>query len=105
MRNFIISFVATLLLVGCEAMPTRDGPLFVKYKYVVISIPEELLEIPPPVYKIDPNTTTDRETGVWMIDSERRAIELEKRLKRIKEYQKKQQEEVAKLPAPDVIKR
>lgn len=94
-----------LLLTGCEAMPTRDGPLFVKYKYVVISIPDDLLEIPPPTYKIDPSAATDRDASVWMIDSERRAVELEKRLKRIKAYQQKQQDEVAKLPQPDVIKR
>ena len=105
MKSFILSFVFVLLLAGCEAIPTRDGPLLVKYKYVVISIPDELLELPSPMYKIDPDKATDKDTGLWITDSERRALELEKRLKKIREYQKRQLEEVNKLPQPDVIKR
>ena len=105
MKTYLLALTFTLLLMGCEAMPTRDGPLFVKYKYVVITVPDELLEIPAPTYKIDPSVATDKDAGVWLVDSERRALELEKRLKQIKAYIAKQQEEVAKFPQPDVIKR
>jgi len=105
MKSYLLALTFTLLLVGCQSMPAKDSPIFVKYKYIVMSVPDDLLEIPPPTYKIDPATVTDRDTGVWMVDSERRAIELEKKLRKIREYLKIQQAEVAKLPEPDVVKR
>lgn len=94
-----------LLLAGCTSMQTRDGPLFVQYKYVFVTIPDDMLEVPEPVYKLNPETATDRDAGVWMLDSERRALELEKKLKRIKAYQDQKLQDLKKLPEDDVIKR
>ena len=102
MKKLLIALMA-LSLSGCAHFFCKEPDQIVKYKYIVTTVPDDLLTIPAPVYKIDPTKATDKETGLWMTDSERRAIELEKKLKRIKELQDKQLQDVKKLPADDVI--
>lgn len=96
---------AVLLLSGCATTQLLDQPLFTKYKYVVTTVPEELLTIPAPTYRIDPATATDKEGAKWIVDDKGRAIELEKRLKAIKAWQDRQLLEIKKLPEADVVKR
>jgi hypothetical protein len=102
MKKLLIAFMA-LSLSGCAHFLCKEPDQIVKYKYIVTTVPDDLLTIPAPIYKIDPTKATDKETGLWMIDSERRAIEIEKKLKQIKELQDKQLQDMKKLPADDVI--
>ena len=80
-----------------------DQSVAVKYKYVVITIPESMLVIPEPERKLDTTKATDRDAALWMGDWERRYQEIEKRLKTIKEYQDRKLKEL-NLPAADVIR-
>lgn len=96
--------ICLLSLTGCPTMgPLRDQEVAVKYKYVVTSIPVDLTTVPPATVKIDPKTATDKEMAKWMADSEARYLEIEKRLKAIKDYQENKLKDL-KIPAEDIIK-
>ena len=76
-----------LLLSGCGAFETKEQPVAVQTKYVITTIPAEMLTVPPPTYKIDPATATDKDAAHWMTDSEARYLEIEKKLQAVKKYQ------------------
>jgi hypothetical protein len=98
------AFLLCLVLVGCATdKQLVDQSVAVKYKYVVTTIPDEMLEIPPAERTIDPVTATDKDVAKWMIDWERRYQEIERRLKTIKAYQDRKLREL-NLPKEDVIK-
>ena len=103
MKNILLIAGCLVLLTGCPTMPKVDVPVAVKYKYVITTIPEDLLVMPPPTYKIDPKTATDKEMAKWMSDSEQRYLEIEKRLKIAKEYQANKLKNL-KIPTEDIIK-
>ena len=102
MKKLLVLLMA-LSLTGCASWLCKEPTQVVKYKYIVSTVPDDLLAIPDPMYKIDPTTATDKAAGLWMTDSERRSLELEKKLKQIKALQAKQLEDLKKLPPEDVI--
>jgi hypothetical protein len=108
MKKLIIAAAIALTLPGCALLGSntlRDQQLAVKFKYFVVTVPPEMMVIPDPVYKLDTTISTDKDAAYWIIDSEKRALELERRLKAIKSYVDRQVEETKKLPEADVIKR
>lgn len=100
--RLIALLTIALLISGCNTCPVQpDQPVAVKYKYVVTEIPAEILEIPEPMYTIDPVNSSDKDAATWIVDSERRARLIEDRLKAVKKFQDKR---LKSLPAEDVIK-
>jgi hypothetical protein len=104
MKTFIALCLAASLLGGCASTKQLvDQGTVVKYKYVLMTIPNEMLVIPEVERTLDTTTATDKDTAKWMIDWERRYQEIEKRLKTIKIYQDRRIRELT-LPPEDVIK-
>ena len=102
--NKLIIFILTIFLTGCVTFSKKpDQELIVKYKYIVTEIPAELLVIPAPMYKINPKTATDKDAAQWLIDSEKRFLEIEKKLQAIKAYLDKKLKEL-NIPENDLIK-
>ena len=102
MKTIFIIFIC-FVLVGCNSTPKKEPPTqIIKYKYVAYRIPPEILTIPAPVNRIDIKKATDKDVGLWIIDSERRTIEIEKRLKVIKSLQDKQMTDLKKMNPEDV---
>ena len=102
MKSILIAIMTTVSLVGCANMqPPKD--IVVKYKYVVNTIPEEMLTVPPQVPAIDITTADDITVGGWMLDGEKRSLEIEGKLKSIKDLQDKRLLDLKALPAEDVI--
>lgn len=101
----IIALCTVALLSGCALFQQQkqEQPVAIKYKYVVMTVPEEMLEVPPVERKLDTTTATDKDAAKWMIDWERRYQEIERRLKMIKSYQDRRLKELT-LPPEDVIK-
>ena len=93
------------LLTGCSTLcPTpKDPQVAVKYKYVVNQIPDDMFTIPGQPYTIDPDLATDKDAAEWMLTSEARYIEIEKKLKAIKDFQEKKLKGLT-YPAEDVIR-
>lgn len=102
MKKLMI-IVALLTLSGCTWPVKPDQSTVVKYKYIVNTIPEEMLTVPSPTYKIDSVSATDKDASKWMIDSEKRYQEIEKKLKAIKTYQDDKLKNL-KVPPEDLIK-
>jgi len=99
----ILTILSCLILVGCGSSPKAPEPTqVIKYKYVVYSVPNELLAIPSQVKKLDPLKATDKDVGLWILDSEKRSFEMEKKLKAIKSLQEKQKTDLKKLRQEDV---
>ena len=100
----LIALCLAIMLGGCAIdKQLVDQTVAIKYKYIVMTIPEEMLTVPNVERKLDPNVATDKETAKWMIDWERRYQEIENRLKTIKTYQDRRLKELT-LPPEDVIK-
>lgn len=87
MKNALL-LVLALSLSGCSALfkPEVAQPVAIKYKYVITTVPSSMFEVPAPMYKIDVEKATDEEASQWMIDSEKRAQEIERRLLKVKEF-------------------
>lgn len=103
MKAIIGLFVAAML-VGCATEKQLvDQPVVIKYKYVISTIPDEMLTVPEPEAAIDPNTATDKDAAKWFVAWEKRYQEIERRLKAIKDYQIQRLKEL-KIPPEDVVK-
>lgn len=107
MKTILVALIVASTLTGCASWfkkeETPPPVVATKLKYVVVTIPNEMLEIPGPESRLDTGVATDKETARWMNDWERRYQEVERRLKKIKEYQDKKLQEL-KIPPEDVIK-
>ena len=102
MKKLLIIMMA-ISLSACELFPVKpDQPVVVKYKYVVNTIPDEMLSIPAAVPDLDLSVATDKDAAKWMIDSEQRAQAVEKKLKAVKLYQDDKIKNL-KVPVEDVI--
>lgn len=103
MKALILSLL--ICFAGCASLDQQkvDQPVVIKYKYVISTIPEEMLEIPEPEKRLDTSTATDKQAAQWMIIWERRYQEIERRLKMIGAYQARKLRELS-LPPEDVIK-
>lgn len=100
----LIALCLVVTLYGCGTQKQLvDQSVAIKYKYVVMTVPEEMLTIPDTERKLDITTATDKDAAKWMVDWERRYQEIEKRLKMIKAYQDRRLRELT-LPPEDVIK-
>lgn len=100
----IIALCLVILLGGCASTKQLvDQSVVVKYKYVLMTIPDEMLVIPEVEKNLDLTTATDKDAAKWMIDWERRYQEIEKLLKTIKTYQNRRISELT-LPPEDIIK-
>lgn len=100
MKALLILVLASVLQ-GCAPFKTVPETI-IKYKYVVITAPEEHLKIPAQIAPLDTKTATDKDAGNWILDTERRSLELEAKLKRIKELQDRRLKELESLPKADV---
>jgi uncharacterized protein YcfL len=99
----LLSIFSCLILVGCGSTPKAPEPTqVIKFKYVMYSIPNELLSIPSQVTRLDPLKATDKDVSLWILDSEKRSIEMEKKLKTIKRLQEKQKADLKNLRQEDV---
>lgn len=98
MKLSLLLLLAMSLLAGCDGLNIRpESGVVVRTKYVVTTIPDELLTLPPPTPALTaPRDRTDKEAAIWMIESEKRYLEIEKRLAEIKRYQANKLEELKK---------
>ena len=105
MKALLVSLmlVMSIGLVGCDTMPKRDQPVLIKYKYIINTIPADMLDIPAPITPVDSKIADDLAVGNWMIDSEKRVLEIEGKLKSVKKLQDQRLEDAKKLPKDDVI--
>jgi hypothetical protein len=102
MKKLLILMMA-ISLSACELFPVKpDQPVVVKYKYIVNTIPEEMLSIPTAVPDLDLSVATDKDAAKWMIDSESRYQTIEKKLEAVKTYQDDKIKNLS-VPAEDVI--
>jgi hypothetical protein len=102
MRLFLLALI--LAISGCATNPAApDKDVVVKYKYVVTTVPVELLTMPDPMYTIDVKTATDKEAAIWLIDSEKRAQIIESKLAAIKAFLERKIKEL-NVPEADVIR-
>ena len=85
MRLLIIALLLGAALVGCATAPPPQT--VTKYKYVIVQIPDKMLELPPPVPDIDTSTATDKDAAEWLLSKEERVRILEKMLSAIKALQ------------------
>lgn len=103
MKSLLIALVPLFLLAGCETNPIKpEEKIVTKYKYVVTTIPEEMLEVPKPVPNIDTKTSTDKDAALWLVEKEKRTQELEKKLRAVKSYQDRKLKELT-VPKEDII--
>lgn len=107
MKKLITAVAITFFLVGCNHIPqVPETSVVTKYKYVVVTVPQDLLTVPPQITPIDAKTATDKDAAKWMLDSEARYLEIEKRLKSVKTYldnKMKELQDDLKIPKEDVI--
>jgi hypothetical protein len=106
MKNILISLLACFSLSACSfpwVKPDQDKPIVVKYKYIVTTIPDTMLMIPPKVDKVDPFSITDKDAAKWLIDSEVRSSTIESQLKAIKTYQDEKLKSLS-YPPEDIIR-
>ena len=102
MKKLLI-LMMVISLSACELFPVKpDQPAVVKYKYIVNTIPEEMLSIPTAVPDLDLSVATDKDAAKWMIDSESRYQTIEKKLEAVKTYQDDKIKNLS-VPAEDVI--
>lgn len=91
MKRLWCAALVVLMLTGCAAWKTApvkiDQPVVIQQKLIPITIPDELLEVPPYPEPVNPRTMTDKDLANWLIDNERRNQEIAKRLDAIKKYQ------------------
>lgn len=100
----ILGLCLAAMLVGCATEKQLvDQPVVIKYKYVISTIPDEMLTVPPPEQPLDPNTATDKDAAKWLVAWEKRYQEIERRLKAIADYQIQRLKEL-KIPPEDVVK-
>ena len=104
MKSLLLIVGLSSILCACNPACIRPDPeVVVKYKYVISEIPGEMLVVPPKVNDLNPDTATDKEAAVWMIQSEARSSQIEKQLKAIKKYQDDKLQNLT-YPAEDIIK-
>lgn len=103
MKIYVIALA--LLLGGCSFSKdnVRDAPVVTKYKYIVNTVPGEMFVKPDQVQNINTDTATDKDVANWMINSEKRYLEIERRLDSIREYLDSKYNNL-KVPPEDVIK-
>lgn len=98
----ICSIILAMTLMGCGATIPREQDTVVKFKYIVNTIPEETLTIPPHIPS-PPEPSTDQDIANWLLDGEKRSLDIESKLRSIKKLQADRLEELKKLPKDDVI--
>ena len=104
MKACIALILASTLITGCVTQPTvRDAEIIIKYKYIVNTIPADMLSIPAQVGKVDPTIDSDDAIATWMLDGEKRYLEIEGKLRSIKDLQDDRLKELEKLSKDDVI--
>lgn len=81
-----VSLVLLIALAGCGT-----SNQLVRIERVVTPIPQELLVIPDPVPPLSPDAvrTDDKAVARWLLDSEARTLELEAKLRAIRELYRK----------------
>ena len=103
MKKLLLFLMLGISLSACDLMPVKpDQPVAVKYKYIVNTIPAEMLTVPANIPDLDLSVATDKDAAKWMIDSEQRSQEIEKKLKAVKTYQDDKIKNLT-VPAEDVI--
>lgn len=103
MKHILVPLLV-LSIAGCAIDEVKvDAPAVIKYKYVINTVPDEMLVKPDPIPRIDPAVATDKDAANWMLESEKRYMIIEKRFDAVKQYL---QEKIMnfKIPAEDVIK-
>lgn len=102
MKKLVAILALSAALVGCASNPPNEPNTVIKFKYIVNVIPDDMLAVPPIVEAL-PADATDQVIGNWLLDGEKRALEIESKLKAIKKLQADRLKELEKLPKDDVI--
>lgn len=88
MRVFIISLC--LLLTGCETFTKKE--VVVKTEYIVRSASNAQKELPPHPTPINIQSATQLELAQWIVETEKRMLDLESIIKRLIEFYEKPEE-------------
>jgi hypothetical protein len=101
--KLILTLIMSASLAGCfGTIPPVEPNTVIKFKYIVNTIPGDLLTVPPYVQPL-PETANDQDIANWLLDGEKRSLEVESKLKAIKKLQDDRLKELEKLPKEDVI--
>ena len=69
--KYLLSILLLLGLVGCHTIPQKEKIVtVVEYKYVVVKVPEEALQIPQAPEVPDYQTATDKQIAEFILDQE-----------------------------------
>jgi hypothetical protein len=104
--NKLLTCMLVVMLSGCSLFTTKpsvERVEVIRYKYVVKTLPPQLLTIPARVPMIDVQTATDRDLANWIVVSEQRSLLLEQNIGSIKALYDKQLEYIRTLAPEDVI--
>ena len=81
----LLLIISLLMVSACSNTKTKPEEPYIEHSLVAKKIPSELLEMPAPVAA--PNLDgTQKDIGLWIIESEKRTRTLENQIKKIKEY-------------------
>lgn len=85
----VLAILLATALTGCAggAGWRQEPSVIVQYKTEYITIPEDHLVIPDDIPMVDLKTATQKTIAKWIADKEERSIEMEKKLRKIKELQ------------------
>lgn len=86
--RYILASLLALVLVGCGTTqpPKPEVITLTKYKYVIVSVPDDVLYVPDFIPTPDSKTATDAEIATWILDKEGRAQSMEKIINAAKKY-------------------
>ena len=83
------ALILLLTLLGCASQPVipPEPKVIVKIERIVAPIPNALLDIPDPVPNLELEVlkTDDKAVAKWLLDSEERTLNLEGKLRQIRE--------------------
>lgn len=97
MKQIILAALLALSLFGCATVPEQkvDQPIIVKQKIVLLTIPDEMFEVPPPQPYANSKGMTDKDFANWLIDNEKRQQAIEKKLNAIQKFQELRKKDLA----------
>jgi len=99
----LIIVACALSLVGCATTSIpKDQPVAIHYKYVITKIPPALLSVPDPLRYLNTKTATDKDAALWFSELYGRGLDMETKLKAIKQFQDDKLKNL-KVPPEDII--
>ena len=98
----ILTLSSVLFLAACQTNPAVDTKVVTQYKYIIVTVPSEMMVLPPSP-KVPDENVTDKEVAQYMLDLYEKSGILESQILAIKDYQDKRIVSVKKTIKPEDI--